>query len=340
MYDFGKALYCTPSSILPWLIFISLGVWQVGRSYDPQLHHHVASLLSCRPYTPNPALLQSLPTAQQTHPSWRNPLLASLSPASLSTVCGFMNGTGYASAVFLHTTPNNAWQSVLDDTMRTLQHSVLSLCGTQMYYGFPATHPWPYSITDPSLKPAPPSKLVQASPPLPHIEQVTLSSLYEWCGAHPTALVSYVHDKGVRRGPEDVTLFLRQWDWRRLHEYFLLEVPQGCFKALTEGGFQVCGLEAATFPQKHYSGNFWWARCDFINTLPHPWTYQMGTVGGGKEQKDIDFATFVSPEVWIGSQAPRMFNCWGKHLDHFFYEYPRSLYVGAQCDDNMEVWNK
>ena len=42
-------------------------------------------------------------------------------------------------------------------------------------------------------------------------------------------------------------------------------------------------------------------------------------------------------EVWIGARAPRMFNCWQKHVDFFAHEYPRSLYVGAQCDSNKNL---
>jgi len=195
----------------------------------------------------------------------------------------------------------------------------------EMYYGFPAGARWPYAGADAAWAPAPPSPLSRGAPG--HTEQATLSSLFEWCGANPGALVAYLHDKGVRRGPEDVTIFLRQWDWRRLHEYFVVEVPQGCVKALGEG-FQTCGvaaasLDAAGAPRPHYSGNFWWARCDYVNTLPHPWTFWVDFMDG-----------FISPEVWIGARAPRMFNCWQKHVDFFAHEYPRSLYVGAQCDSN------
>ena len=287
---------------------------------DPSLHSHVASLLACRPYAPFPALPASLPPSH-AHGGWQHPLKSFLPSAA----CDFLSSR--EAAVFLHVTPANAWRTVLDDTMRALQHSVLSLCGVQMYYGFPAGAEWPYAGADTAFAPAPTSPLSAAA--AAHTEQATLSSLYEWCGAHPGAFVAYLHDKGVRRSPEDVTIFLRQWDWRRLHEYFMVEVPQGCFKALEEG-FHTCGAAASAITagssRLHYAGNFWWARCDYINTLPHPWTYWVDFMDG-----------FASPELWIGANAPRMFNCWQKNVDFFAQEYPRPLYVGAQCTENFPV---
>ena len=62
------------------------------------------------------------------------------------------------------------------------------------------------------------------------------------------------------------------------------------------------------------------------------------TINSAEEQALIvaNILSRVSPEskVWIGARAPRMFNCWQKHVDFFSHEYPRSLYVGAQCDSN------
>lgn len=236
-------------------------------------------------------------------------------------------------AVFVHINPNNAWLTVLSDMMRTMQHSLVYLCGAQFFYGFPRDVVWPYTLSDPTFLPAPPSSHHTLG--AQHIEQVTLASLHEWCSSRPRAFVAYVHDKGVRRGPEDVTSFLRQADWRHLHEYFALEVPQGCFHAL-HNGFDTCGSELCSAPQAHYSGNFWWAKCSLINTLPHPYEYVFKG-GPSNTGEGSDWYTFLSPEMWIGAVNHRMFNCWTKDVEHLYHEYPRFLYAGAQCFESKPV---
>lgn len=236
--------------------------------------------------------------------------------------CSFASGTD--AAVFMHIYPStaSAWRMLLDDTVRTIQHSPLAKCDVPVYYSLPGGVQWPYGSVDRTFSPTVRSGLGRGQP---QIELQTLASLYEWCTDHPTALAAYIHDKGGRIGPDDVNLFMRQWDWRRLHEYFMLEVPQGCFNALRSGAYDVCGAEKSMKYVPHYSGNFWWARCDHINRLEHPFRYRW------------EDDPYLSPEFWIGSKiAPeRAFNCYNYTGNHYTESYPRSLYVGSRCDIDM-----
>lgn len=268
-------------------------------------------------YVPNPAAMAF------SSPPWRSPL-CNLVP--ISTACdAFLHGS--QAAVFMHLYPKNAWRVVLEDTVRVVQHSGLSLCGVSFFYGLPPEQEWPFGGRDPMFLPMNTSEHGRSKP---HTELQTLAALYQWCGTHPQAFVAYTHDKGTRRGPEDVTLFFRQWDWRRLHEYFILEVPSGCLAALNSGAYDTCGASKKLTPALHYSGNFWWATCRHINRLGNPYDYDW-------PNKDPMVSRTFSPEFWIGSQLQpeRAFNCYNWTGNHYEQEYPRYLYSGSTCELDM-----
>lgn len=104
----------------------------------------------------------------------------------------------------MHLYPKNAWRIVVEDTVRFVQHSGLSICGVSFLYGLPPEQEWPFRGGDPTFSPTNTSEHGRSKP---HTELQTLAALYQWCGTHPQAVVAYTHDKGTRRGPEDVTLF-------------------------------------------------------------------------------------------------------------------------------------
>lgn len=244
-----------------------------------------------------------------------------------TAACAFMRGA--EAVVFLHAFEANAWRAVLDDTVTLVQHSPLRACGVRVLHSMPPER-WPYAGVDGVFEPMTPSARGRD---LAQTELHTLAALHDYCGTHPHALVAYVHGKGSRGAPtEDATRFLRQWDWRRLHLYFMLEAPQGCLAALAGGEYDACGVNKRARPRLHYSGNFWWARCDFIRRLPNPFDFAVGS------SWDVHFA----PENWIGGgiDARRMFNCFDSdHINHYKHEYSRSNYVGALCDaDVQESW--
>jgi len=217
----------------------------------------------------------------------------------------------------------------------------------------------------------------------PHPQVFTLASLYEYCEGHLDALVAYVHDKGTRARAEsapraqvtDAELQQYQWDWRKMHEYFVLEVPQGCIGAIAGGVADVCGANWRVLsipsnglpgkrPAPHFSGvgcahvsccepvppfkpctpagNFWWATCAHVISLPHPLDYsEYLTVNVGKD---------ISTMMWLGSSrlpnsvlaqqrgaAGTAVSCWDTGIiDHHKHPYPRSEYEGAQC--SPDTW--
>jgi len=241
--------------------------------------------------------------------------------------CSFLNGS--EAAVFFHAWPQNAWRHVMDDVVATLQSSHLAACGVPSFVGFPTGEEWPYEGVDPLLRRM---ELPLASKGREHNEPVTLAGLAAWCSEAPKNRIAiYIHDKGVRKPMNDVVHYLREWDWRKLHEYFLIERPQGCFRALTSDTADTCGVNLRIEPANHYSGNFWAARCDYIVRLPLPleWVW--------------DKNSFFSPEFWIGQlaegkgRAVRLFNCFSSNVNHYTTEFSRALYVGESCDVNVPM---
>jgi hypothetical protein len=239
--------------------------------------------------------------------------------------CAFLNGT--EAAVFFHAWPNNGWRAIVDDVVATLQTAPLAACGVPTFVGFPSSVAWPYEGADELIRRA---TFPAAAASRPHNEPVTLAALAEWCSAAPSSRIAiYIHDKGVRRHMREINSYLREWDWRKLHEYFLVERPQGCFRALTSGA-DACGVNRMQAKSGGYFlGNFWAARCDYIAALPAPLDYVYET------------DPFMSPEVWIGAlpaaasatrkRPPHLFNCYNSGIHHYVNEFSRAIYVGENC---------
>lgn len=92
-------------------------------------------------------------------------------------------------------------------------------------------------------------------------ELETLSWLWRFCRARPTAKVLYFHPKGAYHPGEFNTRFRRN-----LNCYVL---NPACLNALDD--YDVCGMRASPFPHLHLPGNMWWARCTHIARLVDPY---------------------------------------------------------------------
>jgi len=111
-----------------------------------------------------------------------------------------------------------------------------------------------------------------------YFEMPTLWALHEHCQAHPEDFVAYIHTKSKDR--------LRQGMMKRLLQ------NRKCIDNCLATGKVACGVNvhgAADGPCPgmftrdgasqatwcHFSGNFWWARCDYVATLNPPWEDQL-----------------------------------------------------------------
>ena len=91
-------------------------------------------------------------------------------------------------------------------------------------------------------------------------ELQTISMLHGFCNANPTFKVVYFHNKGSHHHTD------RNQEFVKLLNCYVLNTH--CIKALND--HDTCGWRISPFPVPHYSGNFWWARCSYVNTLIHP----------------------------------------------------------------------
>jgi hypothetical protein len=106
-------------------------------------------------------------------------------------------------------------------------------------------------------------------------ETDTLRWVRDYARDNPGDYVLYFHTKGITQYSEATE------SWRLYMQYFVVDRWKDCIAKLEEG-FDCCGVmwnkETPLGYWPHFSGNFWWATTDYINTLDHsyldhPWRY-------------------------------------------------------------------
>lgn len=106
-------------------------------------------------------------------------------------------------------------------------------------------------------------------------EARTLMFIRDYAAEHPGEYVAYFHTKGITQYSAPTE------SWRRYMEYFTIEKWRDAVKTLDKG-YDCCGVmwnkDTPLGYWPHFSGNFWWAKTDYINTLDHtyldhPWRY-------------------------------------------------------------------
>jgi hypothetical protein len=173
-------------------------------------------------------------------------------------------------------------------------------------------------------------------------------------------IVFYFHTKGSSKysaTPPESEEYLNVTSWRKYMEWFLLERPTLCMRAILRHGAETCGVEMYDAPSMHYSGNFWSASCDHISDLPVREAWPVS-------ETDYWF-NYLSAEMWIGNYRFRSTCEEKKYLNlfhsHFrLYEYrmtpdkyswmlhnPKPIqqnpntnnhYEGSFIGDHSELW--
>ena len=104
---------------------------------------------------------------------------------------------------------------------------------------------------------------IRVSTNLLDFEIPTLQFLYNYCNKNIEDNVLYIHTKNVGK---EINLCIE--DQIEYMLYFLIKKYNTCLEKLKE--YNTCGCDLKQHPELHYSGNFWWARSSYINTLPSP----------------------------------------------------------------------
>lgn len=112
--------------------------------------------------------------------------------------------------------------------------------------------------------------------------------------------VFYMHTKGVSIDESNMRWYhgsdniehLRDCvnDWREYMEYFIIEKHELCFNVLEN--CDACGVNLIKEPTKHFSGNFWWSKSEYIKKLP--------------SLNSLDLNHRWNAEFWIGLDGGRL----------------------------------
>jgi hypothetical protein len=119
----------------------------------------------------------------------------------------------------------------------------------------------------------------------------------------------YIHTKGVSKYNHINYPNLR--DWRILMEYWLIRKWKDRYNDLNNN--DVVGINYTNAPHPHFSGNFWWARSDYIANNP----------------TDFNYTEYLEPEMWVCKSKPRVLCAYDSKLyhHHFTTPYPSSYYI-------------
>jgi len=157
-------------------------------------------------------------------------------------------------------------------------------------------------------------------------ECATFNVMQEFCAKKKAAgkrtFVLYFHSKGgccVRdlnsaKSPKPVPVA----SWREGMNTFAIEFPSICLRALLNGHL-ACGME---YQDAHFSGNFFWADCDHVASLPKLWNRF--------DPWSAEFFIFnVSSHGHLNMRFGEncgysTYNCIG--VDHYQHECPRERY--------------
>ena len=160
-------------------------------------------------------------------------------------------------------------------------------------------------------------------PALVHLHQS--SEIDEFCAF-------YFHSKGIRS--KNIEYRENISDWVDMMCYFLIDKHQKCLELLTR--FEAVGVNfidsvGDAFLKKvatghtsensrHFSGNFWWTRSDYIRSLP-------SIIGQG----------YLNPELWIGTGNGFMHSVHQSNIQHYFNRYPPHKYVNKVSSENLQI---
>jgi len=96
-------------------------------------------------------------------------------------------------------------------------------------------------------------------------EDVTLDKVYDYCQTHESSRVVYIHSKGAFHPKGSDQEYWRQSMMDAVTSESCLQPPNDTCS--------VCGLLLLPFPALHMPGNFWTAKCSYIQKLIPPRKY-------------------------------------------------------------------
>lgn len=105
-------------------------------------------------------------------------------------------------------------------------------------------------------------------------ENYTYRKLWNDC-QNEDMLLLYIHTKGITSVINHLKAgrtndYVKYYHWRQFLNWGVLESWYRCVQSLEV--YDVAGVNYYEKPAKHFSGNFWWSKSDYIKRLPNPAT--------------------------------------------------------------------
>lgn len=204
-------------------------------------------------------------------------------------------------AVFYHVYQYGDWLKLVSDQIKLLHITGLYEACSFIHIGINGQEPFPFN--NKKIK-------IQYNKDSWSEETQTLNSLRNFCEQNDDWNILYFHTKGITRLSQET------YDWRKIMEYFCIEKWKESIEILndynTVGSLYMDECYYGFFP--HYSGNFWWAKSEYIRTLDHSY---------------LDSGIRQNREFWIGTGKGLMYSFLTTGLNHYAHCYPRELYTDS-----------
>ena len=164
-------------------------------------------------------------------------------------------------------------------------------------------------------------------------ETATLNYIYNFCQTHPKSKVLYFHNKGSFH----YTSF--NINFRQFLDCYVLN-PH-CLDAFEDDpSLDTCGWRFSVYPNPHYSGNYWWAQCSYINKLVHPASMVLNETFAFESSRLPKYLASNKrhfAEAWVGSYPViNAADCMGPKVDtSFLCCYRLNNISSAQCPNHI-----
>jgi len=161
---------------------------------------------------------------------------------------------------FIHIGKMNDWERIFNSLLKNIQDSGLFSATKEIYIGVSG---------DTTFDTPQGTKLAICNPKIKDGEVETLKFLHEM-SKKVNGNFWYVHTKGSRWTKESHESKCAE-SWRNYMEYFVIKNWSNCVKALKT--HDACGVEWSPSEwngKMLFSGNFWWARSDYISSIKTP----------------------------------------------------------------------
>jgi len=153
---------------------------------------------------------------------------------------------------------------------------------------------------------------------LEKFEGPTISLIYKFARKYNNFYILYIHDKGATHPLDNQAVY----DWIELLLFFNVHHWRAAIKYLANYKV-VCINFSIERDSPHCSGNFWWARADYIKTLivppPNPERHFYEFWIGTKLTRDIQ-------TLFRSNYANQACILWPETLPHYSKEFPPEKY--------------